>query len=64
MSMNETTSEATLRGALTTSSGNSAIEALAHELWEERGCPIGSPEEDWFRAERQLSERQVTALSA
>ena len=43
---------------------NSAIEALAHALWEERGCPIGSPEEDWFRAERELNERQADAVSA
>ena len=29
-------------------------EKLAYELWEERGRPSGSSEEDWFRAERQL----------
>jgi hypothetical protein len=63
MSMNEMTPEATLRGALTASSGNSAIEALAHELWEGRGCPIGSPQEDWFQAEKHLSERELTAVS-
>jgi len=26
----------------------------AHRLWEERGSPIGSSEEDWFRAEREM----------
>jgi len=31
-----------------------AIAALAYQYWQERGCPIGSPEEDWFRAERAL----------
>ena len=31
-----------------------AIAALAYALWEQRGCPVGSPEEDWLRAERQL----------
>jgi len=31
------------------------IAALAHRLWEERGCPIGSPEEDWFKAEELLT---------
>ena len=31
------------------------IAALAHRLWQDRGCPIGSPEEDWFEAQRQLS---------
>lgn len=27
----------------------------AYEYWEERGCPIGSPEIDWWRAELELS---------
>lgn len=30
------------------------IAALAYALWEERGCPEGSPEEDWFRAQKEL----------
>ena len=34
-------------------------ELLAYFLWQERGCPWGSPEVDWFRAERQLEEPQV-----
>ena len=29
---------------------------LAYGLWEERGCPYGSPEIDWLEAERKLSE--------
>jgi len=28
-----------------------AIAELAYYLWRERGCPNGSPEEDWYRAE-------------
>ena len=31
----------------------------AHRLWEERGCPIGSPEEDWFRAEEEIRREQA-----
>jgi len=31
------------------------IARLAYRLWEERGCPIGSPEEDWLRAEELLT---------
>ncbi len=31
------------------------IAALAYALWQERGCPDGSPEVDWFQAEEQLS---------
>lgn len=35
------------------------IAARAYRCWHERGCPEGSPEEDWDRAERELrTERQ------
>jgi hypothetical protein len=27
---------------------------LAEEFWRARGCPQGSPDEDWFLAEEQL----------
>ena len=37
----------------------SAIADLAYRYWQERGCPIGSPEEDWYRAERELPERGI-----
>ena len=37
------------------------IALLAYSYWEDRGCPHGSPEEDWFRAERDLG-RKATAL--
>jgi hypothetical protein len=30
------------------------IEILAHQFWRARGCPEGSPDEDWFLAEEQL----------
>jgi hypothetical protein len=30
------------------------IAVLAYQFWHERGCPDGSPEIDWFRAERHL----------
>lgn len=30
---------------------------LAYILWQERGCPEGSSEEDWFRAEQELAGR-------
>src|SRR2546425_4609582 len=28
------------------------LAALAYEYWQARGCRDGTPEEDWFRAER------------
>jgi hypothetical protein len=31
------------------------IGALAYELWQARGCPDGTPDEDWFRAEREIA---------
>jgi Protein of unknown function (DUF2934) len=32
------------------------LEKLAYGLWQERGCPYGSPEFDWLEAERSLRE--------
>lgn len=29
---------------------------LAYELWQRRGCPLGSPEIDWFAAEDSLPD--------
>ena len=36
---------------------------LAYHLWMERGCPVGSPAEDWFRAERALHSRQLEEVA-
>ncbi len=30
---------------------------IAHRLWEARGCPMGSPDEDWFQAAQELQLR-------
>jgi hypothetical protein len=38
------------------------IQRRAYELWEERGCPEGSPDEDWFVAERELAIRHEDPL--
>lgn len=48
---------ATERGIV--SFGHKEIAALAHELWQNRGCPIGSPEEDWGHAVEALRSRAV-----
>ena len=34
--------------------GHAEIAARAYELWQERGCPHGSPEDDWYRAAEEL----------
>ena len=39
------------------------VAALAYRVWNERGCPLGSPEEDWFRAERELSGRHEASAA-
>jgi hypothetical protein len=31
------------------------IAKLAYAVWQQRGCPEGSPEFDWFEAERNLT---------
>ena len=36
------------------------IAALAHQYWLARGCPEGTPEEDWFRAEREIATSRET----
>lgn len=36
------------------------IAALAYELWQARGCPDGSPEEDWSHAAEALRSRAHT----
>jgi hypothetical protein len=32
----------------------SDVAELAYRLWQERGCPVGSPDEDWYRAQEIL----------
>ena len=34
--------------------GYEKISRLAYSFWQERGCPMGSPEEDWFLAEQAV----------
>jgi hypothetical protein len=41
------------------------IQALAYQLWLERGAPIGSPNQDWLEAEARLSHiREEKATTA
>jgi hypothetical protein len=40
------------------------IARLAYSYWEARGCPIGSPEEDWYRAEMELRQPAHALSSA
>jgi Protein of unknown function (DUF2934) len=36
---------------------------LAYEFWRARGCPEGSPEEDWFLAEEQLRHQRSFSVA-
>ena len=33
-----------------------SVGELAYRLWQARGCPQGTAEEDWLEAERQLAD--------
>jgi hypothetical protein len=37
--------------------GHADIASRAYEIWQERGCPDGSAEEDWYRASEELRAR-------
>jgi hypothetical protein len=43
---------------------SSSVAALAYQLWHARGCPDGSPETDWFQAERELSSQSFNPESS
>ena len=45
--------------AATVSPTESEIAAVAYQLWLDSGCPAGSDQEDWFRAEALLRNALV-----
>jgi len=48
-----------VKTAATVSPTENEIGAIAYQLWLDRGCPIGSDQEDWFRAEETLKDALV-----
>ncbi len=38
------------------------IARVACAMWQSRGCPFGSPERDWFHAERELRTRRLASM--
>ena len=38
----------------------SEVRQEAYFLWESRGCPIGSPEVDWYRAKEQRTPGKLS----
>jgi hypothetical protein len=40
----------------------SAVRDRAYSRWQARGCPEGSPEQDWLDAERELTREHAAKL--
>ena len=40
------------------------IAALAYAQWQKQGCPEGTHEEHWLRAEQELTANQEVAVQA
>jgi hypothetical protein len=53
----EHSQNAYLQSQVVSAFGHDDIAALAHELWQARGCPEGSPDEDWLHAVKELRSR-------
>ncbi|MBZ5727001.1 MAG: DUF2934 domain-containing protein [Acidobacteriia bacterium] len=45
-----------MKTAATVSPPESEIAKVAYQLWLDDGCPIGSNQEDWLRAEAMLRD--------
>ena len=58
---NKPTSESKRKNSGTLVSEPDHVAELAYTLWESRGCPIGSPEEDWFKAGQELASTAGSA---
>ena len=50
--------QAASSAAPNTNPAHEQIAALAYRLWQARGCPENSSEEDWFEAEVALAAAQ------
>lgn len=46
--------QSTVHGHTTDASEHARIAVRAHQLWQARGCPEGSSDEDWLRASDEL----------
>ncbi len=48
-------SEANQEAISSAASKREKVALVAYAYWVQRGCQGGSPEEDWFRAEREIT---------
>jgi hypothetical protein len=51
------TSDTEMQAVRSESMHDGEVAAIAYEYWLRRGCPIGSPEMDWFQAEEEIQRR-------
>jgi hypothetical protein len=42
---------------------NDEIATLAYRIWIDRGCPIGSADDDWFEAEAELKNHPNVSVA-
>jgi hypothetical protein len=54
-----TVSEYVKTGATVSRPTESEIARIAYQLWLDNGCPVGSEQENWFRAEAMLNNGLV-----
>lgn len=47
-----------------TTFGHKEIEELAHHIWESKGRPEGTSEQDWYEAVRELRTRAMHGQNA
>ena len=47
-----------VQAVVTTSINENEISVLAYQHWQARGCPHGSDQEDWLKAEEELKSQQ------
>ena len=52
-------SSETMSAAAPVSPPESEIAAVAYQLWLDKGCPVGSDQEDWLQAEAMLKNALV-----
>ena len=48
-----------VKTSTTVSPTESEIATLAYQLWQDKGCPVGSDKEDWLRAEAMIKNKLV-----
>ena len=41
-----------------------AVADRAYRLWQQRGCPVGNAEQDWFAALAELQEERHAAVAS